>query len=110
MSTLRFISLTHERDDGGAEALPVPLLEEVLRGHRQHGVLGLHQLLDGVGEGRQVPAGQLERVDVCGGEARCDCPRGGGAEQTDDRGRVGLEGAETWCGRRAAQQKEGNGV
>lgn len=57
--------LTHERDDGRAEALPVPLLEEVLRGHGQHRVLRLDKLLDGVGERRQVFARDLERVDIC---------------------------------------------
>lgn len=41
------------------------LLEEVLRGHGQDRVFRLDQLLDGVGERRQVFARQLERVDVC---------------------------------------------
>lgn len=59
------IELTHERDDGGAEALAVALFEKVLRGHRQHGVLRFYQLLDGVRKRRQVLASELERVHGC---------------------------------------------
>lgn len=56
--------LTHERDNGRAEPLPVPLLEEVLGRHGQHRVLRLDQLLDGVGEGGQVLAREREGVHV----------------------------------------------